>query len=166
VPDNLVISIYKRAEAGKKGTYALRGCVRPLNGETQTANNCTTTPTRAVTINSACHVAALDPIAAVETGALELERNRRNRKAPDTFVSPPLLVTRSSTGCSTATGTSTSPASSSSSSPAATSTTSSRHKTNNIYGRSTTTASWQRILELVLEAKGVRVTEPFPWATH
>jgi CubicO group peptidase (beta-lactamase class C family) len=39
------------------------------------------------------------------------------------------------------------------------------HKTNNIYGRSTSTASWQRILELVMEAKGVRMTESFPWAT-
>ena len=40
------------------------------------------------------------------------------------------------------------------------------HKTHNIYGRTTTTASWQRILELMLEAKGVTMTEPFPWAAR
>jgi CubicO group peptidase (beta-lactamase class C family) len=38
------------------------------------------------------------------------------------------------------------------------------HKTNNIYGRSTSTASWQRILELVMEAKGVKMADPYPWA--
>jgi CubicO group peptidase (beta-lactamase class C family) len=40
------------------------------------------------------------------------------------------------------------------------------HKTHNIYGRSTTTASWQRIIELLLEARGVRMTEPYPWAAR
>jgi CubicO group peptidase (beta-lactamase class C family) len=38
------------------------------------------------------------------------------------------------------------------------------HKTHNIYGRSTTTASWQRIIELLMEAKGVKMAEPYPWA--
>jgi CubicO group peptidase (beta-lactamase class C family) len=40
------------------------------------------------------------------------------------------------------------------------------HKTHNIYGRATSTASWQRILELLFEAKGVRVTGPYPWAAR
>ncbi len=40
------------------------------------------------------------------------------------------------------------------------------HKTNNIYGRSTSTASWQRILELLFEAKGVKMAEPYPWASR
>jgi CubicO group peptidase (beta-lactamase class C family) len=39
------------------------------------------------------------------------------------------------------------------------------HKTHNIYGRSTSAASWQRIIELLLEAKGVKMTEPYPWAS-
>lgn len=39
------------------------------------------------------------------------------------------------------------------------------HKTHNIYGRATSTASWQRIIELLFEAKGVKMTEPFPWAS-
>ena len=39
------------------------------------------------------------------------------------------------------------------------------HKTHNIYGRSTSTTSWQRIIELLLEAKGVKMTEPYPWAS-
>jgi len=38
------------------------------------------------------------------------------------------------------------------------------HKTHNIYGRSTSTASWQRTIELLFEAKGVKMTEPYPWA--
>ena len=38
------------------------------------------------------------------------------------------------------------------------------HKTHNIYGRSTSSASWQRIIELLFEAKGVKMTEPYPWA--
>lgn len=36
------------------------------------------------------------------------------------------------------------------------------HKTNNIYGRTTSRESWQRIIELVLEARGVK--GPYPWA--
>jgi hypothetical protein len=87
VPDNAAISIYKQDEAGLPGTYLLRACVRQVSG----ANSCVTTPTRAVTINSACHVAALNPIPAVETDALELERNRTNREAPQRFVTPPVL---------------------------------------------------------------------------
>jgi CubicO group peptidase (beta-lactamase class C family) len=39
------------------------------------------------------------------------------------------------------------------------------HKTHNIYGRRTTTESWQRILEHLIEAQGVKMTAPFPWAT-
>jgi CubicO group peptidase (beta-lactamase class C family) len=39
------------------------------------------------------------------------------------------------------------------------------HKTNNIYGRSTSAESWQRILELVLEAKGVKMPGPYPWVS-
>jgi CubicO group peptidase (beta-lactamase class C family) len=39
------------------------------------------------------------------------------------------------------------------------------HKTHNIYGRSTSTTSWQRIIELLLEAKGMKMTEPYPWAS-
>ena len=39
------------------------------------------------------------------------------------------------------------------------------HKTNNIYGRATSAASWQRIIELVFEAKGVKMSEPYPWAS-
>jgi CubicO group peptidase (beta-lactamase class C family) len=38
------------------------------------------------------------------------------------------------------------------------------HKTHNIYGRSTNTASWQRIIELLFEAKGVKIAGPYPWA--
>jgi CubicO group peptidase (beta-lactamase class C family) len=38
------------------------------------------------------------------------------------------------------------------------------HKTNDIYGRQTSTESWQRIIELVLEAKGVKMPGPYPWA--
>jgi CubicO group peptidase (beta-lactamase class C family) len=38
------------------------------------------------------------------------------------------------------------------------------HKTNNIYGRSTRAESWQRIIELMFEAKGVKMADPYPWA--
>lgn len=38
------------------------------------------------------------------------------------------------------------------------------HKTHNIYGRRTQTESWERILEYLVEAKGVKMTEPYPWA--
>jgi CubicO group peptidase (beta-lactamase class C family) len=37
------------------------------------------------------------------------------------------------------------------------------HKTNNIYGRSTRAESWQRIIELLFEARGVKMTDPYPW---
>ena len=40
------------------------------------------------------------------------------------------------------------------------------HKTHNIYGRSTRTASWERIIELLFDAKGVKLAEPFPWAAR
>ncbi len=40
------------------------------------------------------------------------------------------------------------------------------HKTHNIYGRSTSAASWERIIKLLFEAKGVKMTEPYPWATR
>jgi CubicO group peptidase (beta-lactamase class C family) len=39
------------------------------------------------------------------------------------------------------------------------------HKTNNIYGRSTSTTSWERIIELLFDAKGVKMAQPYPWAT-
>jgi CubicO group peptidase (beta-lactamase class C family) len=38
------------------------------------------------------------------------------------------------------------------------------HKTHNVYGRTTTGASWQRLIELLFEAKAVKMAEPFPWA--
>jgi hypothetical protein len=90
-PDDFPISIYRQEASGETGTYAFRACVRPLTSETNTANNCVTTPTRAVTMNSACHVPGLVRIPDTETDALELERTRRNRRPPDRFVSPPLL---------------------------------------------------------------------------
>jgi CubicO group peptidase (beta-lactamase class C family) len=37
------------------------------------------------------------------------------------------------------------------------------HKTNNVYQRTTSWESWQRFIELVFEAKGVRMDGPFPW---
>jgi CubicO group peptidase (beta-lactamase class C family) len=40
------------------------------------------------------------------------------------------------------------------------------HKTHNVYGRSTSARSWERIIELLFDAKGVKVTEPYPWATR
>lgn len=38
------------------------------------------------------------------------------------------------------------------------------HKTHNIYGRSTSSQSWQRIIELLFEARGVKVPGAYPWA--
>lgn len=38
------------------------------------------------------------------------------------------------------------------------------HKTNRVYGRTTSWESWQRMIELLFEAKGVRMTGPYPWA--
>lgn len=40
------------------------------------------------------------------------------------------------------------------------------HKTHNIYGRSTRAESWQRIIELLFEAKGVKMPGPYPWAVR
>ncbi len=40
------------------------------------------------------------------------------------------------------------------------------HKTHNIYGRSTSSGSWQRIIELLFEAKGVKIAEPYPWTAR
>src|SRR5919198_1401487 len=37
------------------------------------------------------------------------------------------------------------------------------HKTHNIYGRATSAESWQRIIELLFEAKGVHLNGPYPW---
>jgi CubicO group peptidase (beta-lactamase class C family) len=39
------------------------------------------------------------------------------------------------------------------------------HKTHNIYGRTTRADSYERILELLLEAKGVKMPGPYPWAS-
>jgi CubicO group peptidase (beta-lactamase class C family) len=38
------------------------------------------------------------------------------------------------------------------------------HKTNNIYQRTTSWESWERIVELLFEARGVRMPGPYPWA--
>ncbi len=40
------------------------------------------------------------------------------------------------------------------------------HKTHNIYGRSTNSTSWHRTVELLFEAKGVKMPAPYPWATR
>ena len=40
------------------------------------------------------------------------------------------------------------------------------HKTHNIYGRTTSAASWQRIIELLFEARGVRLNGPYPWPSE
>jgi CubicO group peptidase (beta-lactamase class C family) len=40
------------------------------------------------------------------------------------------------------------------------------HKTHNIYGRSTSGASFQRIIELLFDAKGVRMPAAYPWAAR
>ena len=37
------------------------------------------------------------------------------------------------------------------------------HKTNNIYRRTTSWESYERIIELLFEAKGVQMPGPFPW---
>lgn len=37
------------------------------------------------------------------------------------------------------------------------------HKTNNVYRRTTSWGSWQRMVELVFDAKGVEMNGPFPW---
>jgi CubicO group peptidase (beta-lactamase class C family) len=38
------------------------------------------------------------------------------------------------------------------------------HKTHNVYQRTTSWESYERILELLLEAKGVKMAGPYPWA--
>lgn len=38
------------------------------------------------------------------------------------------------------------------------------HKTNSVYRRTTTWASWQRMLELLFEARGVEMEGSYPWA--
>lgn len=37
------------------------------------------------------------------------------------------------------------------------------HKTNSVYGRTTSWSSWQRTIELLFDAKGVRPDGPWPW---
>ena len=38
------------------------------------------------------------------------------------------------------------------------------HKTNSVYGRTTSWRSWQRFMELMLESKrGVAMETPYPW---
>lgn len=38
------------------------------------------------------------------------------------------------------------------------------HKTNSVYSRTTSWESWERMLELLLEAHGVEMTTPYPWS--
>ena len=38
------------------------------------------------------------------------------------------------------------------------------HKTNSVYGRTTSWRSWQRLVELLFEAHGVAMPGPYPWA--
>ncbi len=38
------------------------------------------------------------------------------------------------------------------------------HKTNSVYSRTTSWQSWQRMVELLFEAKGVSMTSPYPWS--
>lgn len=38
------------------------------------------------------------------------------------------------------------------------------HKTNSVYDRTTSWESWHRMIELLFEARGVRMEAPFPWA--
>ena len=37
------------------------------------------------------------------------------------------------------------------------------HKTNSVYSRTTSWESWERMMELLLEAKGVEMPGPYPW---
>lgn len=37
------------------------------------------------------------------------------------------------------------------------------HKTNSVYGRTTSWDSWHRMIELLFEAKGVEMSGPYPW---
>jgi len=36
-------------------------------------------------------------------------------------------------------------------------------KTDSIYERSTDSASWERLIEMLFEAKGVTMPGPYPW---
>ncbi|MDX1492833.1 MAG: serine hydrolase [Longimicrobiales bacterium] len=38
------------------------------------------------------------------------------------------------------------------------------HKTNSVYDRTTSWESWHRMIELLFDARGVRMEAPFPWA--
>ncbi len=38
------------------------------------------------------------------------------------------------------------------------------HKTNSVYGRTTSWRAWQRLVELLLEAHGVEMPGPYPWS--
>jgi CubicO group peptidase (beta-lactamase class C family) len=38
------------------------------------------------------------------------------------------------------------------------------HKTNSVYSRTTSWESWERMLELLLEARGVEMAAPYPWS--
>ncbi|MDH5760442.1 MAG: beta-lactamase family protein [Gemmatimonadota bacterium] len=37
------------------------------------------------------------------------------------------------------------------------------HKTNSVYGRTTSWESWHRMIELLLEARGIEMPGPYPW---
>jgi CubicO group peptidase (beta-lactamase class C family) len=37
------------------------------------------------------------------------------------------------------------------------------HKTNSVYSRTTSWASYERLIELLFEAKGIEMEGPFPW---
>ena len=37
------------------------------------------------------------------------------------------------------------------------------HKTNNVYSRTTSWESWHRMIELLLDARGVEMQGPYPW---
>ena len=37
------------------------------------------------------------------------------------------------------------------------------HKTNSVYGRTTSWKSWQRMVELLFDARGVHMDGPYPW---
>ena len=37
------------------------------------------------------------------------------------------------------------------------------HKTNSVYGRTTSWESWQRMIELLFDAKGITMPGPYPW---
>jgi hypothetical protein len=37
------------------------------------------------------------------------------------------------------------------------------HKTNSVYDRTTSWSSYERLIELLFEAKGIQIEGPFPW---